>query len=471
MHSHVKLQSIWIICLDALCLLASILLALYLRFGAEDMVPYVLEHLDGWVLFFVSIVFANYMAGSYRVQYSFSRFNMLVTWLFSMTFAVIILSLTSFAWFKILLGRGVLALAAVFYSVLSLYLRVFFIRAMFSAGRVVKRVVIVGRSREDRRLRDYLENPFIVPQYRLIAWISVDDPAQRRPAKACEVVDGCPVVEASCSELPDAVQSLNAEVLVLGRTVMSDLSTIYEAIRQVRFRGVDVMTPLTVTEVYCGRIPLDMVNEQETMNFGEDSALTMMLRVKRLIDLAVASVGCILFTPVMLVTALVIKMSEPGSPVFYSQERVGRFGRIFKIHKFRTMRAGAEDQSGAVWSWFDDPRVTRPGKILRKFRIDELPQFWNVLVGEMSLVGPRPERPELTAMLGREIPFYSEREYVLPGISGWAQIHYPYGNSVESARRKLEYDLYYLKNMSPSLDLQIILRTLRTVLFGREYRA
>ena len=138
------------------------------------------------------------------------------------------------------------------------------------------------------------------------------------------------------------------------------------------------------------------------------------------------------------------------------------------MHKFRTMREDAEAETGAVWSTEDDPRVTIIGRILRKFRLDEIPQFWNILKGEMSLVGPRPERPEIVTDLEKQIPFYDEREYAMPGLTGWAQIQYPYGATVEDSKRKLEYDLFYIKHLSLSLDLQIMLRTLRIVVLGKE---
>ncbi len=466
--SHLKLQSSWIVFLDLGCLLTSILLAVMLRFGHEEVVLYVWQRLDGWVLFVGSLLIANYMAGSYRVQYTLSRFDLLVTWIFSITFAMFILSVTSYAWFKVLLGRGVLALAAVLYSALSLYLRIIVVRAVFSAGRMAKRIVILGHATADRRLRDYLENPFLLPRNRVVAWVSLCGPSQRLPAKGGVVLDRVPVVEATVDELPDVLRSLDADLLVLGRAAMWELSSLYTRLRQVRFSGIEVMTPLGVTEVYGGRLSLELLDETETMHFGVDGGFPVMFRLKRVLDMAISVIGGLLTLPLMLVTALLIKLTEPRSPVLYSQERVGQFGRVFRIRKFRTMRADAEAQSGAVWSSDRDPRITPLGRILRKFRVDELPQFWNVLVGEMSLVGPRPERPEITALLDRQIPFYSEREVALPGVSGWAQIHYPYGNTVEAARRKLEYDLYYIKNMSPSLDLQIVLRTLRTVLFGKE---
>lgn len=454
--------------LDLVCLLLSIVLAVMLRFGHDEIGLYVWQRLDGWVLFIGSLLIANYLAGSYRVQYSLSRFNMLVTWFFSIAFATFILSLTSYAWFKILLGRGVLALAAILYSALSLYLRVVVVRAVFSTKAMSKQVVILGHAPADRRLRDYLDNPFLLPRNRLVAWLSLCTQDRRLPAKEGIMMDGVPLVEVTVDEIPDALQSLGADLLVLGRTAMWELNTIYPRLRQIRFSGVQVMTPLDVMEIYSGRLPLDMLNETETMHFGVEGGFPVMFRLKRVFDILVSIVGGFLTLPLMLLAVLVIKLTEPRSPVLYSQERVGQFGKVFKIRKFRTMRTDAEVQGGAVWSSDDDPRITPPGRFLRKFRIDELPQFWNVLIGEMSLVGPRPERPEITASLDRQIPFYNERECALPGVSGWAQIHYPYGNTVEAARRKLEYDLYYIKNMSLSLDLQILLRTLRTVLFGKE---
>jgi lipopolysaccharide/colanic/teichoic acid biosynthesis glycosyltransferase len=161
---------------------------------------------------------------------------------------------------------------------------------------------------------------------------------------------------------------------------------------------------------------------------------------------------------------LAVKLTSPG-PVFYRQARSGRFGRLFNITKLRTMCANAE-QGGPVWSTENDPRVTPVSRFLRKYRIDELPQLFHVLMGDMSFVGPRPERPEIIEKLAKAIPYYQERLMVQPGISGWAQVNYPYGASVEDAWRKLEYDLYYMKNMGVFLDIFILLDTVRIVLCG-----
>jgi len=185
----------------------------------------------------------------------------------------------------------------------------------------------------------------------------------------------------------------------------------------------------------------------------------------------ISLLALILLSPVMLLVAVCIKLSRPSAPVLYIQNRVGQFGKVFRIIKFRTMKPDAESESGAIWAEDGDPRITRLGRVLRKTRLDELPQFWNVFKGDMSLVGPRPERPELTKKLEIEIPFFGERYNILPGLTGWAQIRYPYGGSVEDARRKLEYDLYYMRHMSLALDLQIMLSTIRIMLLGKERRA
>lgn len=188
--------------------------------------------------------------------------------------------------------------------------------------------------------------------------------------------------------------------------------------------------------------------------------------VRRVLNAGFAAVGFVLSLPIMLLTALAVKLDSRG-PVFYVQERVGKNGRTFKIIKFRSMRAGAEAKSGPVWAEEDDPRVTRVGRVIRKLRFDELPQFVNVIRGDMSFVGPRPERPMFVEQLGEIVPYYSQRHVVKPGLTGWAQIKYPYGASVEDSIEKLRYDLYYIKNQSLLLDAIIVFETIKIVMFGR----
>jgi sugar transferase (PEP-CTERM system associated) len=187
--------------------------------------------------------------------------------------------------------------------------------------------------------------------------------------------------------------------------------------------------------------------------------------VKRVFDLVSATVLLVVTLPVMIVTALLITFEDQG-PVFYSQERVGLGGRVFKVLKFRSMRTDAEKDGKPRWAASNDDRVTRVGRVIRKLRIDELPQLFNVLVGDMSLVGPRPERPYFVDHLAREIPFYGVRHSVKPGLTGWAQVRYQYGSSVADAVQKFQYDLYYVKNHNLLLDTLVLLETVRVVLTG-----
>ena len=193
------------------------------------------------------------------------------------------------------------------------------------------------------------------------------------------------------------------------------------------------------------------------------------LAAKRLTDIVSGCALLLLTSPISLITAIAVKLDSPG-PVFYQQDRVGLGGLVFRIFKFRSMYVDAEAKTGAIWAAQRDPRVTAVGRFIRRMRIDELPQLMNVIRGEMSLAGPRPERPEMVANLSRTIPLYSHRHSMRPGLTGWAQVCYPYGATVEDATEKLGYDLYYIKNWSLLLDLQIILQTMKVVLYGRGAR-
>ena len=186
------------------------------------------------------------------------------------------------------------------------------------------------------------------------------------------------------------------------------------------------------------------------------------MKIKRIIDVVLAVISLCLLSPLLVAIAISVMLSSHG-PIFYSQTRCGHRGRDFRLHKFRTMVKDAEEQGVPRWAEPDDPRITRVGKILRALRADELPQLWNVLIGDMSFIGPRPERPDFVQQLENEIPYYDLRHLVKPGITGWAQVMYPYGASIGDARRKLEYDLYYIKNYSLALDLYIFIRTVRVV--------
>jgi sugar transferase (PEP-CTERM system associated) len=232
-----------------------------------------------------------------------------------------------------------------------------------------------------------------------------------------------------------------------------------------RLRGVVIENSSTLLERLSGKLPLDGLNPS-TLIFAEGFHMsTTQTLFRRLFSLAVSFLALVICLPFIPFIILAVRLSSPG-PIFFTQTRVGLRGRLFTLFKFRTMREDAEAR-GAVWAAKDDSRVTPIGRFLRKVRLDEIPQLWNVLRGDMAFVGPRPERPEFVQWLRQEIPFYDLRHLVRPGITGWAQVRYRYGASLEETRRKLEYDLYYVKHLSIGLDLLIMFETVKTIILGR----
>ncbi len=233
-----------------------------------------------------------------------------------------------------------------------------------------------------------------------------------------------------------------------------------------RFGGNIVEEAASAYERVCGRVCVKELRPSHLIYSGELGPRRQTLLYQNITNILAAAIIAAVTAPLMLIVALAVRFSSPG-PVLYRQTRVGLDGIPFTLYKFRSMRVDAEAASGAVWATKDDPRITSVGRLIRKFRLDELPQLFNVLKGEMSIVGPRPERPEFVKTLSARIPYYRQRHCVRPGITGWAQINYKYGDTLEDTIEKLEYDLFYIKNMSFSLDTYIIFHTLKTMLLSR----
>ena len=239
---------------------------------------------------------------------------------------------------------------------------------------------------------------------------------------------------------------------------------------EAKLRGSMVVDIRSFYEHVVQRLPLSQINDEwllQTEGFSLNTRGSLR-RLKRALDVLILLLLLIPATPIMLITAIIVRLESPG-PVIYKQDRVGLFEKEFTVYKFRSMRADAE-KNGAVWASAHDARVTKFGKFIRKVRIDELPQIWNILKGDMSFIGPRPERMAFVTKLKETIPYYSLRHTVKPGLTGWAQVCYPYGASEDDARRKLEYDLYYIKNMSILLDINIVFKTVGVVLFPKGAR-
>jgi sugar transferase (PEP-CTERM system associated) len=321
-------------------------------------------------------------------------------------------------------------------------------------GQVFKRrVVVLGAGARAARLKALAQTPgagFVV-----VGYVSMSESARVIPEA---------IARDAIYNLADHVVLLNASEVVLALEERRNALPLKDLLR-IKTTGVHVNEISTFLERETGRVDLQSVNPSWLIfSDGFSSGRMLSSLFKRLFDIGASLVLLIFTLPLILITAVAVKLESKG-PAFYRQRRVGLYNVGFDIIKLRSMRQDAEVAGKAVWAEKDDPRITRIGRIIRKLRIDELPQTWSVLKGEMSFVGPRPERPQFVEDLEQQLNYYAERHMVKPGITGWAQINYPYGASIEDSRQKLEYDLYYAKNYSPFLDILILLQTIRVVLW------
>jgi sugar transferase (PEP-CTERM system associated) len=279
-----------------------------------------------------------------------------------------------------------------------------------------------------------------------------------------EILNGAKVL-GPVSALRGIVAAARPDRIVVGMTERRDRMPVQDLL-DFRFSGIHIEDAGLAYEAACGRICTKELRPAQLIFSGEMGPRHSAVVWQSIYSPALALIGTLVALPFMLLAAAAIKLTSRG-PVLYRQQRVGLNGAPFTLFKFRSMYLDAEAKTGAVWASKDDPRITPVGRWLRKLRIDELPQLWNVLRGEMSIVGPRPERPEFVRVLAEKIPYYRQRHCVRPGITGWAQINHKYGDTIEDTITKLEYDLYYIKHISASLDLYIIFHTLKTMLRSR----
>ncbi len=332
-----------------------------------------------------------------------------------------------------------------------------------------QRAIVVGAGKAGRALATAVQaapandaNPYRGTGYQLLGFID-DDPARRSA-----VIEGVPVL-GDHRALLQVARQLGVDEIILAITHRHAIEDdLFNELLHCRELGFRVVTMATVYERLTGRLPIDHVGRDLEMvvpmddNAGERAYQAF----KRLMDILFGFAGLLMMGVVLIPVAISNARTSPG-PLFYKQRRIGQGGKVFEVYKFRSMRPDAEKSTGAVWAQKNDQRITPAGKILRKTRLDEMPQFINVLKGEMSVIGPRPERPEFVNALSLLLPFYRARHAVKPGITGWAQIRYGYGSTNEDSHVKLEYDLYYVKHASPLLDLRIVLQTVPVMLLGR----
>ncbi|MEP0842362.1 MAG: sugar transferase [Phycisphaerae bacterium] len=364
------------------------------------------------------------------------------------TLAYIVISFLMYA----MHSRRVLCMAGVVYLAVMPWARLLVCWCVRNYGR---KFLIVGTDRRSI-LSVNSQGDALSRRYRLVGYLGID------PIEIGREVGGHRVL-GTVDDLEQVCVDQHIDEVVVGPGAAKNPRVLEKVLGCLNL-GCRVTNLSTFCEQVLSEVPLAHL-EPDWFLFADfkhyrDSQSIM----KRTLDVVVSAVVLLLSLPFWPIIALLIKLDSPG-PVFYHQRRVGLNGRIFRIHKFRTMTQTAE-ANGHMWAVQDDPRITRVGWYLRRARLDELPQLWNILIGEMSLVGPRPERPEFVAHLAREIRYYNERHLVKPGLTGWAQINYRYAASIEDSRRKLQLDLWYIKHMSLEIDLFILLRTIGTVCLG-----
>jgi sugar transferase (PEP-CTERM system associated) len=357
------------------------------------------------------------------------------------------------------IGRGVMAMAVAFSFVGSAAARIVFFR-LLGTSTFRRRVLVLGTGSRASEVEALARKLGTHARFQVVGFVPFKN---EQPA-----VDRASLLQENCTLLALAYK-YNAHEIVVGVRERRGGHLSMPELLECKLEGIHVVDLSSFFERETGHVQLDSLNTS-WMVFSEGFHRNAVQNVlKRLFDVGVSLTLLALTLPVMLLTALAIRL-EDGGPIFYRQDRVGECGFPFRILKFRSMRVDAEKDGVARWASSNDDRVTRVGRFIRTTRIDELPQVFNVLRGDMSFVGPRPERPHFVRDLTRQIPYYSSRHTVKPGITGWAQIRYPYGASVEDATKKLQFDLYYAKNHTLFLDMIILAQTAQVVLFGKGAR-
>jgi sugar transferase (PEP-CTERM system associated) len=348
-----------------------------------------------------------------------------------------------------LLGNGSSAVGLVILTVALFGWRIGF-TWLIQLPILIERVYVLGTGERAQRLVQGLrQNPEIGVE--IVSWTGKLEGAVTRDSVA--------------THLMDIVHKQKVHRVIVAMPDRRGTIPMHELL-DLRMQGVKIEEAASWLERISGKIEVENLYPSWLV-FGEGFRRSTFFRlIRRIISVVISLIGLVIAAPLIPLIVLAIRLDSEG-PVFYTQTRVGKGGRPFKLVKFRTMRHDAEAANGAQWASNNDPRVTRVGRFLRFSRLDEIPQLWCVLKGDMAFVGPRPERPEFVEWLSREIPYYGVRHMVRPGLTGWAQVKYKYGSTVEDAREKLQYDLFYMKNASIGLDLLIMFQTIKTVLLSR----
>lgn len=455
---YVPIKSVMLAITESVLIIASIWAAAWVRLGEVNVFHSELN--DGSLLFFrfatvvVVCILCFYYNDLYDLQIVSRRAELLIRLMQALGCASLILALLYYSVPSLMFGRGISAISAAAIGILLVTWRLM-VDAMGSVFRPAQRLLIAGTGTKGVTLvREIIEHPEL--NFKVVGFL---DEKGENVGKS--LVN--PGIIGAVADIEQVVKTEGVHRVVLSFAERRGNMPLQKLLR-VKFAGVQVEDAHGLYEKLTGRIMLEMLSPSWLILSDGFRRGTIHLVIKRISDILISLCALMVFSPVLLLTSLAIYL-ESGAPILFRQERIGLKDRPFEILKFRSMRP--DPDKGQVWASHTDQRITRVGRFIRKYRIDEIPQFFNVLRGDMSVVGPRPEQPLLVSMLEEQIPYYSYRHTVRPGITGWAQIKYRYGASVEDAKNKLEYELFYIKHLSLFFDLVIIFRTVQVVLFGK----
>lgn len=455
---YVPVQLLILALLEGAILFGAMYLGVTLRFGREDL-PSIGPIYPRALVFAAVMLSAMTALGLYIRETPKGNWSYYARFMASFVLGWVAMTLIFYIAPDLFLGRGAFALAFAFGFVGTVFARVVFYRVV-DQEMLRRRVVVLGTGTRAAEVGKLLKDNPGHHKFQLVGYLPQDG-VQHHVDEDLILRDSSPLIAVVHKYLVDEVV-VGVRDRRNGKLSMPDLL-------ECKLEGVAITDLSTFFERETGHVQLDCLNPSWMVfsdGFRRSSYKNI---VKRMFDIVVSCALLLLTLPVMLLTGLLIYL-DSGGPIFYRQQRVGECGHLFRILKFRSMRPDAESAGAPQWAKQGDTRITQIGKIIRMLRVDELPQIFNVLRGDMSFVGPRPERPYFVNELAKRIPHYLNRHTVKPGITGWAQIRYPYGASTEDAAKKLQYDLYYVKNHSLFLDLIILFQTAQVVLFGKGAR-
>lgn len=450
---------IWLILADAAIIYGGVILAMYIRLGFSGS-EYQLNDNNGWLKIALASLFCLlilYFYDLYDYTVMSNRRELMLRLVQALGIAWAILALVFYFVPFLLIGRGVSVISVPLVLVLLLGWRIF-IHLLTGHPDIGEKILIVGTGKTAMDTAEAIWQRRDAG-YRIVGFASENGAKPKERIGESEILG-------SANDMEAIIKAEKIDRVVIAvRERRGTFPT--ETLLKMSLAGnVSIEECTSFFERITGQVHVDMLRPSWLIFDGRDRDSRLQTVVRESIHRVLAFIGLVLSFPIAVLTAILIKLESRGS-IFYRQKRLGKNGKVFDVIKFRSMKIDAEADGTPVWATSNDARTTRIGKIIRKARIDEIPQFWNILKGEMSFVGPRPERPHFVEQLAHEIPFYEHRHLVAPGLTGWAQIKYPYGASVEDARQKLQYDLYYIKNQSLALDLVIVFDTIKTVLFSR----